>query len=242
MSFICHIHNYTEYNQQWNVFSAFNPSKCTHTRSSGQPILRRPGNSWGFSALLKVSPQSHQGCGFEIRTNNLGLPRVSNSTHYPLGHDCQCFWSIYVLVMNDSCGQLYERGSCQSCMQVISWAPVKDACPFSKFSIPGGRIKVNLMPFNSHDWLSREHLQKSLKVQHLKYYLLIQQSWVWNFAYWSYWGTAAKYASLSWVVWSNWCMQSQRRGSKKTVEITLHLFSVVCSSDSSSCFTRGRPP
>ncbi len=31
MSFICHIHNYTEYNQQWNVFSAFKPSKCTHT-------------------------------------------------------------------------------------------------------------------------------------------------------------------------------------------------------------------
>ncbi len=24
------LHNYTEYNQQWNVFSAFNPSKCTH--------------------------------------------------------------------------------------------------------------------------------------------------------------------------------------------------------------------
>ncbi len=35
--FICHIHNYTEYNQQWNVFSAFNPSKCPHTWSSGQP-------------------------------------------------------------------------------------------------------------------------------------------------------------------------------------------------------------
>ncbi len=30
-AFICHIHNYTEYNQQWNVFSAFNPSKYTHT-------------------------------------------------------------------------------------------------------------------------------------------------------------------------------------------------------------------
>ncbi len=26
-AFIGHIHNYTEYNQQWNVFSAFNPSK-----------------------------------------------------------------------------------------------------------------------------------------------------------------------------------------------------------------------
>ncbi len=30
MSFICNIHNYTEYYQQWNVCSAFNPSKCTH--------------------------------------------------------------------------------------------------------------------------------------------------------------------------------------------------------------------
>ncbi len=49
MSFICHIHNYTEYNEQWNVFSAFNPSKW----SSGQPTVRRPGSSWGFGALLK---------------------------------------------------------------------------------------------------------------------------------------------------------------------------------------------
>ncbi len=43
---------YTEYNQQWNVFSAFNPSKCTHTWSSGQPTQRRPWSSWGFGALL----------------------------------------------------------------------------------------------------------------------------------------------------------------------------------------------
>ncbi len=34
MSFICHIHNYTEYNQQWNVFSVFNPN--AHTWSRGQ--------------------------------------------------------------------------------------------------------------------------------------------------------------------------------------------------------------
>ncbi len=53
MSLICHIHNYTEYNEEGNVFSAFNPSKCTHTWSSGQPTLRRPGSSWGFGALLK---------------------------------------------------------------------------------------------------------------------------------------------------------------------------------------------
>ncbi len=41
------------YNEQWNVFSAFNPSKCTHTWSSGQPTVWHPGSSWGFSALLK---------------------------------------------------------------------------------------------------------------------------------------------------------------------------------------------
>ncbi len=40
---------YTEYNDEWNVFSAFNPSKW----SSGQPTLRRPGSSRGFGALLK---------------------------------------------------------------------------------------------------------------------------------------------------------------------------------------------
>ncbi len=39
------------YNHQWNVFSAFNPSKCTHM----EPTLRRPGSSWGFGALLKGS-------------------------------------------------------------------------------------------------------------------------------------------------------------------------------------------
>ncbi len=49
MSFICHIHNYTEYNEEWNVFSAFNPSKW----SSGQPTLQRPGSSQGFGTLLK---------------------------------------------------------------------------------------------------------------------------------------------------------------------------------------------
>ncbi len=49
MSFICHIHNYTVYNDQWNVFSAFNPSKW----SSGLLTVQRPGSSWGFGALLK---------------------------------------------------------------------------------------------------------------------------------------------------------------------------------------------
>ncbi len=38
---------YSEYNQQWNVFSAFNPSKCT----LGAVGSRYCG--WGFGALLK---------------------------------------------------------------------------------------------------------------------------------------------------------------------------------------------
>ncbi len=73
MSFICHIHNYTEYNEEWNVFSAFNPSKCTHTWSSGQPTLRRPGSSHGLPARAGIG------------THNLELPQVSSPTLYPLG-------------------------------------------------------------------------------------------------------------------------------------------------------------
>ncbi len=80
---ICHIHNYTEYNQQWNVFSAFNPSKFTHTWSSGQPTMRRSGSSWCLAqgSQLRVSPQSWRiPAGAEIWTHNLGL-QVQCSIH-----------------------------------------------------------------------------------------------------------------------------------------------------------------
>ncbi len=84
--FICHIHNYTEYNQQWNVFSAFNPSKCTHTWSSGQPTLRRPGSSWRFGALLKgLTSVVDNSC--RSRDSN-PQPRISSPTLFPLGHGC----------------------------------------------------------------------------------------------------------------------------------------------------------
>ncbi len=58
--FICHIHNYTEYNQQWNLCS-FNPSKCAHNWSSGQPTLRRNPRQGAFGGSVpcsRVSPQS----------------------------------------------------------------------------------------------------------------------------------------------------------------------------------------
>ncbi len=86
MSFICHIHNYTEYNQQWNVFSEFNPSKCTHTWSSGQPRLRRPGSSWGFGALLKGLTSVVDNSSQSQASNP--QPRITSPTLYPLGHDC----------------------------------------------------------------------------------------------------------------------------------------------------------
>ncbi len=46
-----------------------------HTWSSGQTV-QRPGSSRGLPA------------GAGIRIHNLGLPRVSSPTLYPLGHDC----------------------------------------------------------------------------------------------------------------------------------------------------------
>ncbi len=81
------------YNQQWNVFSAFNPSKCTHTWSSGQPRLRRPGNSWGFGALLKgLTSVVDNSC--RSRDSN-PQPRVTSPMLYLLGHDCRHNSSTY---------------------------------------------------------------------------------------------------------------------------------------------------
>ncbi len=56
---------------QTNVFSAFNPSKCTHTWSSG-----------GSVPCSRVSPLSRTiPARAEIRTHNLGLQHVQRSIH-----------------------------------------------------------------------------------------------------------------------------------------------------------------
>ncbi len=57
MSFICHIHNYTEYNQQWNVLSAFNPSKCTHLEQWAADTAA-PGEHLGVRCLAQGSQLS----------------------------------------------------------------------------------------------------------------------------------------------------------------------------------------
>ncbi len=85
MSFICHIHNYTEYNQQWNVFSAFNPSKWTHLEQWAASTVA-PGSSWWFGALLKgLTSVVNNSCR---SGDSKPQPRITSQTLYPLGHDC----------------------------------------------------------------------------------------------------------------------------------------------------------
>ncbi len=77
--------SHTQYNQQWNVFSAFNPSKCTHTWSSGQPTAAAPGEQLEVQCLAQGS---HLGRGqflpeprFEPTTSGLQV-----QCSIPLGH------------------------------------------------------------------------------------------------------------------------------------------------------------
>ncbi len=83
MSFICHIHNYTEYNEEWNVFSAFNPSKCTHLEQWAADCAAPGEQSWTSCRSRDSNPQ----------------PWVSSPTLYPLGHVCVCVvWCVGVCV------------------------------------------------------------------------------------------------------------------------------------------------
>ncbi len=67
-----------------------------HTWSSGQPTVQRPGSSHELPA------------GAGIRAHNLGLPRVSSPTLYPLGqrlpkaNDCaiEVFPTSEAVIMN----------------------------------------------------------------------------------------------------------------------------------------------
>ncbi len=56
------------------MFSAFNPSKCTHLEQWAADCAAPGEQSWESSPA-----------GAGIRTHNLGLPRVSSPTLYPLG-------------------------------------------------------------------------------------------------------------------------------------------------------------
>ncbi len=171
MSFICHIHNYTEYNQQWNVCSAFNPSKCTHTWSSGQPTLRFPGSSRGFSALLKgLTSVVDNYCR---RRDSNPQPRVTSPMLYPLeprppregnqlcltplffldGTECVCV-SVYVCVCVCVCVCVpfpaFVSTSFPSEFQVHLMTVVQEDFQKAFSSHRKNKIKINLLPNEGH--------------------------------------------------------------------------------------------
>ncbi len=67
MSFICHIHNYTEYNEEWNVFSAFNPSKCTHLEQWAADCAAPGEQSWTSCRSLGFEPTILGYLGFQVQ-------------------------------------------------------------------------------------------------------------------------------------------------------------------------------
>ncbi len=74
------------------MFSPFNPYKCTHTWSSGQPTLQRSGSSWGSGALLKgLTSVVDKSC--RSRDSN-PQPQVTSPTLYPFGFLWQKGWDL----------------------------------------------------------------------------------------------------------------------------------------------------
>ncbi len=84
------------------MFSAFNPSKCTHLE---QWTVRRPGSSRGLPA------------GAGIRTHNLELPWVSSPTLYPLGNDCPNAAAVWMLVRSQS-REYFAKDPC-TCAELL---------------------------------------------------------------------------------------------------------------------------
>ncbi len=78
MSFICHIHNYTEYNEEWNVFSAFNPSKCTHLEQWAADCAAPRKQSWTSCRSRDSNPQPWVTSGF--KSNALSI-RPTTAPH-----------------------------------------------------------------------------------------------------------------------------------------------------------------
>ncbi len=87
MSFICHMHNYTEYNEEWNVFSAFNrwaadcaaPGEQSWTSCQSRDSNPQPWVTSGFkSNALSIRPTTacslHLTHPKRIRTWSSGQP------------------------------------------------------------------------------------------------------------------------------------------------------------------------
>ncbi len=81
MRLICHIHNYTEYNEEWNVFSAFNPSKCTHLEKWAADCAAPGEQSWTSCRSRDSNPQPWVTSGF--KSNALSIRSMTPpATHH----------------------------------------------------------------------------------------------------------------------------------------------------------------
>ncbi len=81
-----------------------------HTWSSGQPTVQRPGSSRGLPV------------GAGIQTHNLGLPRVSSPTLYPLGQRQRADllkWTYRLLFKNNKSAWFWFIGFCKLTLQVL---------------------------------------------------------------------------------------------------------------------------
>ncbi len=88
MSFICHIQLYITSIIQSIMSSEMCSLHLTHPSGAlGSRLCGARGAVWGIGALLKgLTSVMDTSC--RSRTHNLGIPRVSSPTLYPLGHDC----------------------------------------------------------------------------------------------------------------------------------------------------------
>ncbi len=90
-----------------------------HTWSSGQQTVRRPGSSRGLPA------------GVGIRTHNLGLPRVSSPTLYPLGQrlskQCSHRFRPLHLLQPGHAPPGFEPTTCHVQAQRLNWVSHSEA-------------------------------------------------------------------------------------------------------------------
>ncbi len=122
MSFICRMHNYTEYNEEWNVFSAFNPSKCTHLEQWAADCAAPGEQSWTSCRSRDSNPQPWVTLGF--KSNALSIrPTTAQFTEFTVHHTlrliriilwchmynsvvlCWCFDVVSIISYTISCGE-----------------------------------------------------------------------------------------------------------------------------------------
>ncbi len=121
MSFICHIDNYTEYNEEWNVFSAFNPSKCTHLEQWAADCGAPGEQSWTSCRSRDSNPQPWVTSGF--KSNALSIRPTTaliwcQKRWHGSAHLLKCF--IILTLQKQSPLKRKKRMMCSTCALLCS--------------------------------------------------------------------------------------------------------------------------